>query len=473
MASPVPAARRHRVVIIGSGFGGLNAAKALKRADVDVTLVAKTTSHLFQPLLYQLATGILSAGDIAPTTRLILKKVENCTVLLGDVEEVDLENGTVTSRLMAMETVLPFDSLIVAAGAQQNYFGSDHFATYAPGMKTIDDAMELRGRIMGAFEAAEVTTDPAERTRRLTFVVVGGGPTGVELAGQIAELARRTLPGAFRTIDPTECRVMLLDGSPFVLSPMGENLGRKAQARLEKMGVEVHGNSVVTDVDYMGITVKDKDSGQTRRVECACKVWAAGVQASPLGEIVAEQCDGTEVDRSGRVVVEPDLTVKGYPNVFVIGDMAAVPGVPGVAQGAIQGAKYVTKLIKRSVKGADDPATREPFKYFDKGSMATISRHHAVAKIGKLEFGGYLAWLSWLFLHLLYLVGFKNLVSTLLSWMITFTSNGRSQLATTSQWVYARLAMGMLEKQLQQPQPQPELRSGADRVERAEKLGRA
>jgi len=448
MASPTTAARRHRVVIIGSGFGGLNAAKALKRADVEITLVAKTTSHLFQPLLYQLATGILSAGDIAPTTRLILKKNKNCHVLLGDVEEIDLANRTVTSKLMSMETVLEYDTLIVAAGAQQNYFGNDHFATFAPGMKTIDDALELRGRIMGAFEAAEVTTDPEERTRRLTFVVVGGGPTGVELAGQIVELARRTLPGAFRTIDPTECRVMLLDASPFVLSPMGENLGRKAQRRLEKMGVEVHPNSVVTDVDYMGITVKDKDGDAERRIDCACKVWSAGVQASPLGELIAEQSDGTEVDRAGRVVVEPDLSVKGHPNVFVVGDMAAVPGVPGVAQGAIQGAKYVAKIVKRIADGTDDPAGRAPFKYFDKGSMATISRHHAVAKIGKLEFGGYIAWLSWLVLHLLYLVGFKNRISTLLSWIITFTSNSRGQLATTSQWVYARLAMGIVEKQL-------------------------
>lgn len=471
MAGPTAGARRHRVVVIGSGFGGLTAAKALKRADVDVTLIAKTTSHLFQPLLYQLATGILSAGDIAPTTRLILKKNKNCRVLLGDVEEIDLANRTITSRLMAMETVIPFDSLIVAAGAQQNYFGNDHFATYAPGMKTIDDALELRGRIMGAFEAAEVTTDPAERTRRLTFVVVGGGPTGVELAGQIAELARRTLPGAFRTIDPAECKVMLLDGAPFVLTPMGENLGHKAQRRLEKMGVEVHGNSVVTDVDYLGITVKDKDTGEERRVNCACKVWAAGVQASPLGEVIAAQCEGTEVDRSGRVVVEPDLTVKGHPNVFVVGDMAAVPGVPGVAQGAIQGAKYAAKTIKRAVGGADDPAARVPFKYFDKGSMATISRHHAVAKIGKLEFGGYLAWLSWLFLHLLYLVGFKNRISTLLSWMITFTSNSRGQLATTSQWVYARLALDAVEKQLQQSIH--DVHKTAEQIELAEELDRA
>ena len=448
MASPTPADRRHRVVIIGSGFGGLTAAKALKRANVDVTLVAKTTSHLFQPLLYQLATGILSTGDIAPTTRLILKRNKNCQVLLGEVEDIDLQARTVTSKLMTMQTVLPFDSLIVAAGAQQNYFGNSHFAKFAPGMKTIDDALELRGRIMGAFEAAEVTTDPAERTRRLTFVVVGGGPTGVELAGQIVELAQRTLPGAFRTIDPTECRVLLLDGSPYVLSPMGENLGTKAQRRLEKMGVEVRPNSVVTDVDYMGIMVKDKISGEEYRIECACKVWAAGVEASPLGKIIAEQSDGSEVDRCGRVIVEPDLTVKGHPNVFVVGDVMSVPDVPGVAQGAIQGAQYASKTVKRIVNGTDDPATRVPFKYWDKGSMATISRHHAVAKIGKLEFGGYIAWLAWLVLHLLYLVGFKNRISTLFSWANTFTSHSRGQLATTSQWVYARQAMDLVEKQL-------------------------
>ena len=464
MASPSPAARRKRVVIIGSGFGGLTAAKALKRADVDVTLVAKTTSHLFQPLLYQLATGILSAGDIAPTTRLILKRNKNCQVLLGEVADIDLEARTVTSKLMTMETVLPFDYLIMAAGAEQNYFGNDQFATFAPGMKTIDDALEVRGRILGAFEAAEVTTDPAERNRRLTFVVVGGGPTGVELAGQIVELAQRTLPGAFRTIDPAECRVMLFDGSPYVLSPMGENLGMKAQRRLEKMGVEVYPNSVVTDVDYMGIVVKDKETGEERRVDSACKVWSAGVAASPLGTMVADQCEGTEVDRCGRVVVEPDLTVKGHPNVFVVGDMMAVPDVPGVAQGAIQGAKYATKIIKNDLKGRDNPAFREPFKYWDKGSMATISRHHAVAKVGKLEFGGYIAWLAWLFLHLLYLVGFKNRIATLFSWINTFTSHSRGQLTTTSQMVYARLALELMEKQTHEDGP--ELERDATQLER-------
>src|SRR6185312_9067096 len=261
----------------------------------------------------------------------------------------------------------PFDSLIVAAGAQQSYFGNDEFATFAPGMKTIDDALELRGRILGAFEAAEVTTDPAERRRRLTFAVVGAGPTGVELAGQIAELAERTLAGAFRTIRPSECSVILMDAAPAVLPPMGEKLGLKAQRRLEKMGVEVQLNAMVTAVDYKGITVKDKD-GAERCIECACKMWAAGVQASPLGKMIAEQSHGTEVDRAGRVIVEPDLTVKGHSNVFVVGDMASVPGVPGMAQGAIQGARYATKVIKRELKGRDQPGNRPPFTYHDKGS---------------------------------------------------------------------------------------------------------
>jgi NADH:ubiquinone reductase (H+-translocating) len=439
---------RHRVVIIGSGFGGLTAAKALKRADADVTLISKTTNHLFQPLLYQVATGILSEGEIAPTTRLILRKQKNVRVLLGEVEAIDLTAQTVTSRLMDMHTVTPFDSLIVAAGAQQSYFGNDQFATWAPGMKTIDDALELRGRILGAFEAAEVTTDPAERERRLTFVVVGAGPTGVEVAGQIVELAERTLAGAFRTIKPSDCRVILLDAAPAVLPPMGKKLGLKAQRRLEKMDVEIQLNAMVTNVDYRGITIKDSD-GVERRIESACKVWAAGVQASELGKMIAEQSDGTETDRAGRVVVEPDLTVKGHPNVFVVGDLMAVPGVPGMAQGAIQGATYATKCIKHSLKGNDDPAHRAPFSYFNKGSMATISRYSAVAQVGKLEFGGFIAWLAWLVLHLYYLVGHRNRIAAMFAWGISFLGRGRGQMAITSQMIYARLAMSQLQAQAQ------------------------
>src|SRR5215475_3709408 len=277
-------ARRHRVVIIGSGFGGLFAAKHLKRADVEVTLIAKTTHHLFQPLLCQVATGILSVGEIAPATRIILRKQKNAEVLLGEVVAIDLQKRTVTSKLLDWERVTPFDSLIVAAGAQQSYFGNDQFEVFAPGMKTVDDALELRGRILGAFEAAEVTTSPAERERRLTFVVVGAGPTGVEVVGQIAELADRTLAGAFRTIDPTKSRVILIEGAGAVLPPMGPKLGAKAQKRLEDMGVEIQLNALVTNVDYKGVSVKDKDGedfGEEYRIECAVKVWSAGVQASP------------------------------------------------------------------------------------------------------------------------------------------------------------------------------------------------
>ncbi len=454
---------RHHVVIIGSGFGGLNAARALRRADVDVTLISKTTTHLFQPLLYQVATGILSEGDIAPTTRLILRRQKNVRVLWGKVGEVDLTAKTVTSHLMGMQTVTPFDSLIVAAGAQQSYFGNDQYAAFAPGMKSVDDALELRARILGAFEAAEVATDPAERQRRLTFVVVGAGPTGVELAGEIVQLAERTLAGAFRTITPSECRVILLDAAPAVLPPMGPKLGLKAQRRLEKMDVEVQLNAMVTAVDYMGITIKEKDGGE-RRIECACKVWAAGVQASSLGKMIAEQSDGTETDRAGRVIVEPDLTVKGHPYVFVVGDLMSVPDVPGMAQGAIQGARYVTKLIKEAVKGHDDPANRKPFKYFDKGSMALISRYSAVAKIGKLEFGGFIAWLAWLLLHLLYLVGFRNRIAAMFSWGISFLGRTRGQMAITSQMMYARPVVDWVEQQAQEG-----TLAAAERIDAAEK----
>ncbi|OBK77542.1 NAD(P)/FAD-dependent oxidoreductase [Mycobacterium sp. 1165178.9] len=454
---------RHHVVIIGSGFGGLNAARALRRADVDVTLISKTTTHLFQPLLYQVATGILSEGDIAPTTRLILRRQKNVRVLWGEVSEIDLTAKTVTSHLMGMETVTPFDSLIVAAGAQQSYFGNDQYAAFAPGMKSVDDALELRARILGAFEAAEVATDPAERQRRLTFVVVGAGPTGVELAGEIVQLAERTLAGAFRTITPSECRVILLDAAPAVLPPMGPKLGCKAQRRLEKMDVEIQLNAMVTAVDYMGITVKEKDVGE-RRIECACKVWAAGVQASSLGAMLAEQSDGTETDRAGRVIVEPDLSIKGHPYVFVVGDLMSVPDVPGMAQGAIQGAHYVTKLIKQAVKGQDDPTNRKPFKYFDKGSMALISRYSAVAKVGKLEFGGFIAWLAWLGLHLYYLVGHRNRIAAMFSWGISFLGRTRGQMAITSQMMYARPVVDWVEQQAQEGSL-----AAAERIDAAEK----
>ncbi|MGH3560817.1 MAG: NAD(P)/FAD-dependent oxidoreductase [Mycobacterium sp.] len=432
---------RHQVVIIGSGFGGLTAAQKLKRADVDVKLIARTTHHLFQPLLYQVATGILSEGEIAPSTRVVLRRQRNVQVLLGDVTHIDLAGNFVTSEVLGRTYDTPYDSLIVAAGAGQSYFGNDHFAEFAPGMKTIDDALELRGRILSAFEQAERSRDPAERAKLLTFTVVGAGPTGVEMAGQIAELASHTLRGAFRSIDSTEARVILLDAAPAVLPPMGEKLGRKAAERLEKMGVEIQLGAMVTDVDPDGITVKHSD-GTIRRIESQCKVWSAGVSASPLGEDLAEQ-SSVELDRAGRVKVLPDLSVPGYPHVFVIGDMAAVEGVPGMAQGAIQGAKHVTNTIKAELGGAD-PANRELFRYFDKGSMSTVSRFSAVAKIGPLEFSGFIAWLVWLVLHLVYLIGFKTKITTLLSWTVTFLSTRRGQLTITDQQAFARTRLEQL-----------------------------
>ncbi|GAT13380.1 NAD(P)/FAD-dependent oxidoreductase [Mycolicibacterium thermoresistibile] len=435
---------RHKVVIIGSGFGGLNAAKALRRADVDVKLIARTTHHLFQPLLYQVATGIISEGEIAPATRVVLRRQRNVQVLLGDVTRIDLTNRRVESVLLGHTYSTPYDSLIVAAGAGQSYFGNDHFAEFAPGMKTIDDALELRARILGAFEQAERSSDAKRREKLLTFTVVGAGPTGVEMAGQIAELAKYTLKGTFRSIDPaTEARVILLDAAPAVLPTMGEKLGKKAQARLEKMGVEIQLGAMVTDVDRNGITVKDSD-GTVRRIESACKVWSAGVSASPLGKDLAEQ-SGAELDRAGRVKVLPDLSLPGHPNVFVVGDMAAVEGVPGMAQGAIQGARHAAKLIKNELKGAD-PADREPFQYFDKGSMATVSRFSAVAKIGPLEFGGFIAWLAWLFLHLVYIVGFKARLTTALSWIVTFLGSHRGQLTITEQQAFARTRIEELQE---------------------------
>ncbi|MGV9802226.1 NAD(P)/FAD-dependent oxidoreductase [Mycobacterium sp. NPDC003449] len=437
------ASDRHKVVIIGSGFGGLTAAKTLKRADVDIKLIARTTHHLFQPLLYQVATGIISEGEIAPATRVILRKQKNAQVLLGDVTHIDLENQTVNSDLLGHPYSTPYDSLIIAAGAGQSYFGNDHFAEFAPGMKTIDDALELRGRILGAFEQAERSSDPVRRSKLLTFTVVGAGPTGVEMAGQIAELSDQTLRGSFRHIDPTEARVILLDAAPAVLPPMGEKLGKKAQARLEKMGVEVQLGAMVTDVDRNGLTVKDSD-GTPRRIESACKVWSAGVSASPLGRDLAEQ-SGVELDRAGRVKVQPDLTVPGHPNVFVVGDMAAVDGVPGMAQGAIQGGRYAAKLIKREVSGTS-PKIRTPFEYFDKGSMATVSRFSAVAKVGPIEFAGFIAWMSWLVLHLVYMVGFKSRLVTVLSWGVTFLSTKRGQLTITEQQAYARTRIEELEE---------------------------
>ncbi len=447
---------RHRVVIIGSGFGGLFSAQALKRADVAVTLIARTTHHLFQPLLYQVATGILSEGEIAPSTREVLARQKNATVLLGDVTAIDLEARTVTSQVLGRDTVTEYDSLLVAAGAGQSYFGHDDFAEFAPGMKSIDDALELRGRIFGAFEWAELATSAEEVERALTFVVVGAGPTGVEMAGQITELSRRTLRRDFRRIDPTTARIILLDAAAQVLPSFGDRLGEKARRRLEQIGVEVQLGATVVGMDAEGIEVQDGE-GRRRRIESVTKVWAAGVQASSLGRQLAEQ-SGAALDGAGRIAVRDDLTLPGHPEVFVVGDMASLKGYPGVAQVAIQGARYAAAQIRRRLAGAPDAAA---FEYHDKGSMATISRFSAVASIGRLRLSGFGAWLMWLAVHLVYIIGFKHRVTTLLHWAVSFLGRGRSERTVTEQQVVARNALNQLDASPETAADQPDRRIAA------------
>ena len=428
--------RRHRAVIVGSGFGGLFAAKALRRAPVDVTVVARTTHHLFQPLLYQVATGILSPGEVAPATREILRRQHNVEVRLGEVTEVDLTNHTVTATAPGSTYTVPYDSLIVATGATQSYFGHDEFAAHAPGMKTIDDALELRGRIFGAFELAELESDPAAAERWMTFAVVGAGPTGVEMAGQIAELAHRTLPGEFRRIDARAARIVLLDGADAVLGTFGDHLSTKALRHLRRMGIEVELGTMVVGADETGIDLVDRNRNR-RRIECMTKIWAAGVAGSPLGTRLARAA-GSRTDRAGRVEVEPDCTLPGHPEVFVVGDLMALGHLPGVAQVAIQSGRYAAGQIVRRLQGR--PAG-PPFRYRDKGSMAAISRHFAVASVGRLRLAGLAGWLLWLAVHLLYLVGFKNRVTAVLHWFVSFIGRGRSERTVTLQQVVARTAL--------------------------------
>jgi len=440
MAAHDEAGTRHQVVVIGSGFGGLFGAKSLRRADVDVTVISKTTHHLFQPLLYQVATGILSQGEIAPPTREVLARQKNARVILGEVTDIDLTNKTVTSHIQRRVTVTPYDSLIVAAGAGQSYFGNDHFSRYAPGMKSIDDALELRGRIFGAFELAELAQTEEEIERFLTFVVVGAGPTGVEMAGQIAELAHRTLKRDFRRVNTREARIVLLDAAPQVLPPFGAKLGEVTKRSLERRGVQVILGGMVTGLDELGLTVQFKD-GSTQFIPAATKVWAAGVQANPLTKTLSEQT-GAPLDRAGRISVNPDLTLPGYPDVFVVGDMISLDNLPGVAQVAIQGAKYAGKAIRNRIH---NKPPQGPFRYFDKGSMATISRFSAVALVGNIRVTGFIAWLMWLVVHLVYMTGYKNRITALGHWAISFLGSGRSERATTEQQIFGRRAIAKLE----------------------------
>jgi NADH dehydrogenase len=427
--------RRHRVAIVGAGFGGLFAAQALRRAAVEVTVIDRTNHHLFQPLLYQTATGILAEGDIAPPIRDVLRDQRNASVTLGDVEAIDLHARRLTLNTLGLRSELVYDSLILATGSEQSYFGHPEFARDAPGLKTIDDALELRGRIFGAFEMAEREPDPNLRRMWLTFVVVGGGPTGVELAGQIAELAHRSLHRNFRRIDPTDARIVLLDAAPTILGAFPDSLQRRAARRLERMGVELELGVTVNGIDERGIETNAEDP-RLRRIEAATKIWAAGVSASPLGRVVAEQA-GAGIDRAGRVEVQPDCTLPGHPEVFVIGDLMSLDGLPGLARVAVDSGRHAARTIVRRLDG--DTAPR-PFHYRNRGKLATISRFEAVGTVGRLRVSGLVGWLLWLVVHLFALTGFKSRVAVLSSWTIAFLSNGRPQRAVTTRQVFARRA---------------------------------
>ncbi|MBB4762137.1 NAD(P)/FAD-dependent oxidoreductase [Actinoplanes digitatis] len=426
---------RHRVVVVGAGFGGLFATKSLRKAPVDVTLINSTAYHLFQPLLYQVATGILSEGEIAPPIREILRRQGNVDVRLGTVTGIDATARTVTVEAPGIDYTVGYDTLIVAAGASQSYFGNDGYADHAPGMKSIDDALELRARIFGAFELADLQPDPADAERWLTFVVVGAGPTGVEMAGQIAELAHRNLPGQYRHIDPRRARVILVDALDAVLNTFGDHLSTRALRRLHLLGVEVELETRVVGVDATGIEVETKRG--RRRIESMTKMWAAGVAAPPLATRLAE-ATGAATDRAGRLRVNPDCSLPGHPEIYAVGDMMSLDALPGVAQVAIQSGRYVAGQIKRRLDGREPGP---PFKYFDKGSMATISRFSAVASVGRVRVSGFLGWLMWLAVHLLYLVGFKNRVTAVLHWAVSFLGRGRSERVSTFQQAYARTAV--------------------------------
>jgi NADH dehydrogenase len=417
---------RHRVVIVGAGFGGLFAARALRKAPVDVIVVDRTNHHLFQPLLYQVATGVLSEGDIAPPTRDVLRHHKNTRVLLGEVVRLDLAARQVVMDTLGRATTVTYDSLIVAAGAGQSYFGHDEYAAHAPGMKTIDDALELRSRIFGAFEMAELGSEQDRRDSWLTFAVVGAGPTGVELAGQIAELSRRTLKDNYRSFDAAAARIILLDAVDTVLPPYPPQLQRRVAKQLESLGVELQLRTRVTGVDVDGLDIERADKS-VGRIDAGTKIWAAGVKASPLGAILGGQ-SGADLEHDGRVRVMPDCTLPGHPEVFVVGDLMSLNGLPGLAEVAMQSGVHAATTIVRRLRGRD---SERAFRYLDLGSMTTVARFRAVVWRGPIRISGFLGWVLWLVVHLAFLTGFKNRFAAVLNWGFAFLGRGRRQRAIT------------------------------------------
>jgi NADH dehydrogenase len=422
-----------RIVIVGGGFGGLNAARAFSGTDTRVTLIDRRNHHLFQPLLYQVATAALNPSDIAVPIRKILRDQLNVEVLLAEAKSVDLAQKTLTFD----DGTVAYDYLIVATGARHSYFGHDEWTVAAPGLKTIGDALEIRRRVLSAFELAERETDPAKQEAWLTFVIVGAGPTGVELSGALCEIAQHALARDFRHINPALARVILLEGSDRVLPPYAPALSEKARRQLVALGVDVQTSQKVTSIDNEGVDIGE------RRISARTVLWAAGVMGSGFGKAL-----GVPLDRAGRVPVDPDLSVPGHPDVFVVGDLAALTlngvQVPAVAPAAMQAAKHAAANVLRSINGQ----ARLPFSYRNKGMLATIGRTAAVADLGKLKLSGTLAWLAWLFIHLLFLVGFRNRLIVVFQWMWSFVSYDRG----------ARLITGPLRRLPDQPRaerPQP------------------
>jgi NADH:ubiquinone reductase (H+-translocating) len=400
-----------RVIIVGGGFGGLSAARALRKAPVRVTLLDRQNHHLFQPLLYQVATAALSPADIAEPLRHVVRKQENCEVLLAEVKSIDVGAKKIVTDIGELD----YDYLVVATGARHHYFGKDQWEKFAPGLKSLDDALNLRRRMLLAFELAETTKDDAERKAAMTFVVVGGGPTGVEMAGAIAEIARQTLVRDFRHIDSSHARVILVENSPEVLTVFSDDLSKSASKQLRRIGVELKLSSMVQDMDETGVKLASGEHIPAKTV-----VWAAGNKASPLGATL-----GVPLDRGGRVIVNPDLSIPNHPEVFVIGDLAnfATEGgpLPGLASVAVQQGPHVAKNIQLLLAGG----WTKPFEYWDKGTMATIGRYAAVADVGFMRFTGFIAWLAWLFIHLILLVSFRSKVGVLASWAYTYIVYGR------------------------------------------------
>jgi len=400
-----------QVVIVGAGFGGLQAAGKLDKSLVDIVLIDRKNHHTFQPLLYQVATAGLSPGEIAAPIRWIVRHRRNVEVLLGEVQGFDLDRRLV--KLQDME--VPYDYLIVAAGATHAYFGHDDWEPFAPGLKTIEDALEIRRRVLLAFELAERQAASGEGEVRLNFVIVGGGPTGVELAGTLAEISRRVLADEFRSIDPKSTRIVLLEGGPRILPTYPEDLSRSAEEQLKHLGVEVRTSALVTSIEPASVHI-----GETR-LPAAVTLWAAGIAASPLGKTL-----GAPTDRAGRVLVNPDLSVPGHPEIFVIGDLASLKDkngkmVPGVAPAAMQEGVATARNIERELRG--EP--REGFHYFNKGNLATIGRAAAIAEFGRLHISGFLAWLAWLFIHIFFLIGFRNRIIVLIQWAWSYLTYER------------------------------------------------